>query len=166
MNSQQLYAQQTCPRCGGTFPKAQTFCPHCGYIKEESWWARLLEWFRPTPTAETAKPSSANFLSTLIGLVVAGFFLYRALEQNSLQSWLLAIVSLAIAIRAWFSARKGPEPTGGSEQGEVDLHPGEPVGEKEPASTPTTQHFFCENCGTEVAPDAIQCPKCGMEFGE
>jgi hypothetical protein len=25
-------------------------------------------------------------------------------------------------------------------------------------------NFFCENCGTKVSVDAIECPKCGMKF--
>lgn len=162
MSNEDLFAQQTCPRCGGAFAKVQTFCPHCGYVKEESWWERLLNVFRSSSSVETAPATRGNLVSFLIGLAVSGFFVYQALQTGSIQSWLLALFSLIMAVRAWFVSPKTVPQTDGGEVVEAEDHPSG----HERASSPTDQHFYCENCGTEVAADATDCPKCGMKFGE
>jgi RNA polymerase subunit RPABC4/transcription elongation factor Spt4 len=162
MSNEDLFSQQTCPRCGGSFAKAQSFCPHCGYIQEESWWEKLIRIFRPDSSAEAARATRGNLVSFLIGLAVSGFFVYQALKTESIQNWLLALFSLIMAFRAWFAS---PKPTPQTEEGEaveVEHHPSS----REEASSPTAVHFYCENCGTEVAADATACPKCGMKFGE
>lgn len=161
MSDQDLYTEQTCPRCGGSFLKVSSFCPHCGYVKEESWWDKLLNVFRSTTSVETTKPTSAAIISTLLGLVLAGFFLYLAIQKGSAQSWLLAILSFVMAIRAWFTTRSRTEKV------EPQNHTDQPDLDEEEGSEahPIPQRFFCENCGTEVPADVSDCPKCGMKFG-
>lgn len=159
MSNEDLFAQQTCPRCGGSFAKAQSFCPHCGYVKEQSWWEKLLNVFRSSSSVETAPATRGNLISFLIGLAVSGFFVYQALQTGSLQSWLLALFTLIMAFRAWFASPKHPSQTDEGEVAEADQPPSEST------FSPTDQHFYCENCGTEVAADASACPKCGMKFG-
>lgn len=160
MSNQDLYAEQTCPRCGGTFHKVSSFCPHCGYVKAESWWDKLLGVFRSTTSVEPSKPTSAAVVSTLVGLVLAGFFLYQALQRDSIQSWLLAVFSFIMALRAWFSTRSRTAPVDRKDHTDLpDLDEAEGSD-----SSPIPQRFFCENCGAEVPDDATTCPKCGMKF--
>lgn len=162
MRNEDLFAQQACPRCGGLFAKVQTFCPHCGYVKEESWWEKLLSVFRSSSSVESAPTTRGNLISFLIGLAVSGFFVYQALKNESIQSWLLALFSLIMAFRAWFSS---PRPMSQSDEGEK-LEADHPSANHERTFSALDQHFFCENCGAEVAADASACPKCGMKFGD
>jgi len=180
MSGEDLYAEQACPHCGKSFLKAATFCPHCGYVKEESWWERVTGAFRSassgapeltsasssTPTSSstaspTSSPASSKVFATLIGLVIAGVFLYQALQSGSIQSWILAAFSLIMAVRAWFTTRTKHEDTSVARTTTLeDIEP-----QQDSADKPDSQHFFCENCGTEVPADASTCPKCGMKFG-
>ncbi|MGH2567265.1 MAG: zinc-ribbon domain-containing protein [Bacteroidota bacterium] len=161
MSGKDLYAKQTCPRCGKSILEVATFCPHCGYVKEESWWRRIVDFFRSTTSSEKGSRSSSAVFSTLVGLLAAGFFLYQALQKDSIQSWFLALFALVMALRAWFSARNRAE--GAEVETETALH--EVDEDKPSAGMPIPQRFFCENCGTEVPADAAACPKCGMKFG-
>jgi ribosomal protein L37E len=161
MKNEDLFAQQTCPRCGGSYAKAQSFCPHCGFLREETWWEKLVKVFRSGSTAETSQTTRGNLISFLIGLAVSGFFVYQALKTESIQDWLLALFSLIMAFRAWFASPKPTPPIGEGEEAEAEHH----ASSHEEAFSPSDQHFYCENCGTEVAADATACPKCGMKFG-
>jgi len=155
MTGEDLYREVKCRRCGKMKLKSAGFCPHCGYVQKEHWWDRLLDRFRISPSSESARPTRIAVASTMIGVALASFFLYNAIQKQSLQSLILAILTLIFAFRSWFATRGRVEDAG--------------------SETPTTHlpddfdvledNFFCENCGTRVNQNTETCPKCGMKFG-
>ncbi|MCI0708338.1 MAG: hypothetical protein L0Y80_12740 [Ignavibacteriae bacterium] len=161
MSSENLYAEQTCPRCGKTFLKAASFCPHCGYVKSESWWERLTSGFRSGSDSPSQPVTSSRVFSTVVGLAVAGFFLYQALQTGSIQSWIISLFSFAMAARAWFTTQKQYDDTRVERTTTLE----DVEAQEDSAADPQDQFFYCENCKALVPPDATTCPKCGMDFG-
>jgi len=161
MNDENLYAEQICPKCGRSFLKASSFCPHCGYVKEESWWGRLTGGVRGGSSSQPQPVTPSKLLGTLIGLAVAGFFLYQALQTGSIQSWGLALLSFVMAIRAWFTTKTRFE----DDKVERTTTLEDIEEQEDSVADPQSQHFFCENCSTKVPAEATSCPKCGMKFG-
>lgn len=101
------------------------------------------------------RPTRIAVVSTLIGVAIAAFFLYNAIQKESLQSLILAILTLVFAFRSWFATRNRTEEAGedvsvSAEPEDFDMVEG---------------HVYCDNCGERVDPDATECPKCGMKFG-
>ncbi len=161
MKAEDLYQEYKCPRCGKAVLRLASFCPHCGHVKEESWWDKIQDFFQSTRTPEASRPTSKKVFSTLLGLLIAGFFFYQALQKGSIQSGFVALISFAMAVRAWFSTRDRVEEASTDRVTTVeDLDKDE-----EDGSLPAPQRFFCENCNTEVPADASICPKCGTRFG-
>jgi DNA-directed RNA polymerase subunit RPC12/RpoP len=159
MAATDIYEQVKCPQCGGVRYKAVTFCPHCGHREEES----LLDRLREFLSGGSKSKAGAGLLSAFVSLIIAIFFLLDAIRAQSLVSLLVAMFAFAGAIRAWWTTR---------DQGEdsiaIELPPPRSQEEEPEAAhseTVPASKFFCENCGTEVAEDATQCPKCGMRFG-
>ncbi len=152
--TEDLYKEVPCKRCGQKMLAIASFCPHCGEIVSEGWFERVLRRFR----SDDGGIGLANMLPVLVGLVVAGYFLYTAIEQGSIQGYILAFFSLLFAFRALFS--------GSRQSGRVNSE-GQPTihdADEPPDDTPADK-FFCENCGTEVPGESTECPKCGMKFG-
>ncbi len=135
--------------------KSSSFCPHCGYVQEESQWDKLTRGL-----TGRKKPTKATLFSSLVALALAGIFLYRAFVKGSLSSILFALVALAGALQAWLSKKHAGEEAESEESAESKV---EDAIIKEP--TALSEHIYCENCGTEVTAEALQCPKCGKMFG-
>ncbi len=94
----------------------------------------------------------------LLAILVGGYFLYVAIERESIQGFIIALLSLVFALRTFFSRSSASSSSTG------DDHPA--VHEENlPADDVLNDKFYCENCGTRVAADAAECPKCGMKFG-
>jgi uncharacterized paraquat-inducible protein A len=105
--------------------------------------------------------TSSKVFGALIGLVVAGFFLYQALQTGSIQSWIMAIFMLAMAVRSWFVTKTKHEASQVERTTTLEDIEEQEVSEADP----NEQFFYCENCKALVPPDATRCPKCGMDFG-
>jgi rubrerythrin len=174
MSGEYLFREIQCERCGRTRMKEASFCPHCGYAEEESWWKRVANLFRGSAGAN--KTTSSALLSAFLGLAVASFFLFEAIRKESVASLAIALVAIIAALRAWFSTRNRVEeatdparpPRSGESGGEepLSLEDDESEHSTDPLETILSgQKFFCENCGNEVREDARECPKCGMKFG-
>ncbi|HWP83278.1 MAG TPA: zinc-ribbon domain-containing protein [Bacteroidota bacterium] len=162
MATSNINEQVECRRCGGVRHKAVTFCPHCGYVEEESFFDKLRDLL---DSSGSNGRSGAGLLSALIGLLVAAFFLLDAIRDESFISALIALFAFAGALRAWWSTRERTEDASEAPF-PTSQHPEEVEEESEPpAGQVPDSKFFCENCGTEVAEDATECPKCGMKFG-
>lgn len=157
MKTEDLFAEQTCPRCGNAYKKAVSFCPHCGYVKEESWLDALTDLFGAGGATGT---SQSHLISAVMSGLVGLYLLVDALRKGSLGGLLIAAIALIIALRAWILSRRAGEST------DVVPHSAEYAPEThEVDDAIPLQKFFCENCGTEVTEDARECPKCGMKFG-
>lgn len=157
-----LYTEVKCRQCGQMKQKVASFCPHCGHVVEEGWWERLLGAFRSVEKSPQERKSGSNVLSTLLTLGFASYLLYNAVEKESIQSLIVAVVMLIVAIRSWFSRRTG-EQHAGEEEHESVMKAEEA---EEPLPSLPSAKLFCENCGTEVSSAAVACPKCGMQFAE
>ncbi len=151
-SSEDLHTEVACARCGGMMSKMSSFCPHCGYIIQKSLWERIREALGGG--GRGAPKNSAAMVSTLLGLLISGFFFYQAYTRESLQSLIIGILALIMTLRAWFVGRGGAG-------GHVEL----PEAEHPSDEPPMVPKFFCENCSAQVNPDATECSKCGMKFG-
>jgi len=153
--TEDLYKEVPCKRCGQKKLAIASFCPHCGEIVSESWIESVVKRFRSDGGAEG---KSINIVPVLVGLIVAGYFLYTAIERESIQGLIIALLSLFFVFRSMFSgSKRSVQSNSGSEPSvhEAENAPDDPFSDK----------FFCENCGTKVPGDASECPKCGMKFG-
>lgn len=150
MNTEDLYKESPCSNCGQPVLESASFCAHCGYVKKKRMGEGL---FR-----SGGKGGSGLTVSVLLGLGFAVYLAYRAAAEESLQSLIMAVFVLLAVLQSWLAARKRAQQT----EEKAGEHTGE---EMEQAEDPLEQKFFCENCGTRVAEDAKECPKCGMKFG-
>lgn len=132
-----------------------SFCPHCGEVVSESWIEKAAKGLR---SDSGTNGKGVNLVPVLIGIIIAGYFLYTAIEQQSIQGFIIAILSLFFAFRAMVSGSSRPRQT--NEEDQPSVHEAENV-----PDDPFADKFFCENCGTKVPADAMVCPKCGMKFG-
>jgi len=155
LTGEDLYIEEQCPQCGQKKLKNASFCPHCGYVKKKSWIDSLREVFGRGGMQEAAgRRSRGPTASTIIGILFAGYLVYSAIEKNSVQSLIMALLVLFAVLQSWYSSRKKAQTT--------DRQPNNhQVTESE---TPEDK-FFCENCSTQVDAQARECPKCGMKFG-
>ncbi|MBI2618967.1 MAG: hypothetical protein HYW57_02695 [Ignavibacteriales bacterium] len=136
--------------------KTASFCPHCGHIEKEHWWDRIRDRFQGDGSTSGARPTQAALVSTLMGLAIASYFLYTAIQKESIQSLILAVLTFIFVLRSWFAARKRKEDSESDESTTTHVFDAEEILENK---------FYCENCGARVDQDADQCPKCGMKFG-
>ena len=156
MTGEDLYREVQCPRCGGKRLAVASFCPHCGYVPGDSWFEKISKAFR---TSEPAGAISSNRKLTgpmLVSIVVGVYFLYLGITEGSFQAIVVGILSFYFALRSWFAP---PKPSHGASNGSSPSS-----GVEELRDNPLENKFFCENCGTQVSRDAIQCPKCGRQF--
>ncbi len=156
-----LYTEVKCPKCGQMRQKVASFCPHCGYVVEESWWEKVVGVFRSEETPVGERKPRGNTISALLSLGFIGYLLYTAIEKESVQSLIVAVIMLVLAVRAWL---RGPRRESQGTEGDGETLKERERGEETPPQ-PLSDKFFCENCGTEVGGDAVSCPKCGMHFG-
>ena len=153
--TEDLYKEIPCKRCGQKRLAIASFCPYCGEVVEESWVEKVVKSLQP---GEGTDGKGVNLVPVLLGLIIAAYFLYTAIERESIQGLIFALLSIFFVIRSMFS---GSPRSGQSDSGklpsvhEADNAPDDPFSDK----------FFCENCGTKVPADATECPKCGMKFG-
>jgi len=155
MTDHNLYAEHQCKRCGKMKLRNASFCPHCGYAREETWFDRLKEKLTTSEETKPAKPTKSAMYSVLLSLLIAGFFLYQAVRDDSIPSLFAAAVALIYAFRAWLSTRNKIEESG--------------TGETPQTREQDTDDIFkpivrCENCNARIDVDTIQCPKCGMVY--
>jgi len=135
-----------------------TFCPHCGEVVNESWFEKFTKFLGSSEEAAAPGKRRRNLVPGLMGIFIAGYFLYNAIERESIQGLIIAILLLVFAFRSFFQRSSGSQRPGAADQPSVHddrSTPDDPLGDK----------FFCENCGTKVPGDATECPKCGMKFG-
>lgn len=159
MNTDDLYKQSPCPKCGQAVLDTASFCPYCGYVKKQRRWEDMLSRKRGGGEAGEDRPKATGLtVSVLLGLGFAGYLTYRAVTEESLQSFIMAVFVLLAVLQSWLTARKRAQQAPEAEGKEEARKP-------EPADDPLEQKFFCENCNTRVAADATECPKCGMRFG-
>lgn len=157
-----LYTEVKCRQCGQMRQKVASFCPHCGHVVEESWWERLLGLFRSEEKPSHERKGGNKAISALLTLGFASYLLYNAIEKESIQSLIIAVMMLIVAIRSWFSGRTQEQHTGQGDQ-ESAMKTEE---QKESLPSLPSGKLFCENCGAEVSSGAVVCPKCGMQFAE
>ncbi|MBM4170181.1 MAG: hypothetical protein FJ215_13650 [Ignavibacteria bacterium] len=153
MTGLDLYAENQCRRCGKMKLRNASFCPHCGYVHEETWFDRLKERLGASGEEKREKPTKSATYSVLLTLLVAGFFLYQAIWEESLPSLIAALITLVYAFRAWLSTRNKLE--------EVETPPARPENELDDIFKPV---ILCEKCNARIEADTIQCPKCGMVY--
>ncbi|GEM_PF-1617366 len=158
METRDLYVEVQCPRCGNRHVKAATFCPHCGYVYRSSWWERLKEMFGGGGETTRMPASTTALVSTLIGFGIAGYLVFQAIQRQSIISAIYALLVLIFTLRSFFGSRQRGGGRG-SEAGEVGREREADVEEEL-----EEDHYFCENCGKEVAADALVCPSCGHSF--
>ena len=155
MAGEDLYIEEQCTQCGQKKLKNATFCPHCGYVKKKRWFDSLGEVFgRGEASRESGGGLKGPTVSMMIGVLFAGYLVYSAIEKNSVQSLIMALLVLFAVLQSWLSGKK-------KKQG-VDRRPGS---EKVEELDTLENKFFCENCSAQVEADATLCPKCGMKFG-
>lgn len=158
MNTEDLYRQSPCPKCGQAVLETASFCPYCGYVKKQRRWEDILSRKRGGGETGQDRPKATGLtVSVLLGLGFAGYLTYRAVTEESFQNLIMAVFILLAVFQSWLAARKRAQQKGDTM--------GERAGEKEEADDPLEQKFFCENCNTRVAADATECPKCRMKFG-
>lgn len=153
MTGEDLYREVRCSRCGNMKLKTASFCPHCGHVTEEHWWDRLMDRLRPGEGAAGGRPTQIAVVTTLIGLAIASFFLYNAIQTESLRSLIVAVLTLIFALRSWFATRSRTEEAG------EDVSVSEPEEFEEIGGEAS-----CDNCGARVDASATECPNCGMKF--
>ncbi len=130
-----------------------SFCPHCGYVHEETWFDRLKERLGSSGEEKREEPTKSAIYSVLLSLLVAGFFLYQAIRSESLPSLIAALITLVYAYRAWLSTRNKMEEAGAS-----------PVDRETEIDDIFKPVILCEKCQARIEADTIQCPKCGMVY--
>ncbi|MEX2115653.1 MAG: zinc ribbon domain-containing protein [Bacteroidota bacterium] len=156
MTGEDLYIEEQCTQCGQKKLKNASFCPHCGYVKKKGWLDTLGEVFgRGKATDGSVGGLKGPTVSMMIGMLFAGYLVYSAIEKNSVQSFIMALLVLFAVLQSWYSGRKktrNPDRQAGVEGAEE--------------SDLLENKFFCENCSTRVDAEALECPKCGMKFGQ
>ncbi len=153
--TEDLYREVACRRCGQKMLAVASFCPHCGYVLSKSWIERMGESLRSDKGMSRRR---VNLIPALMGIIIAGYFFYAAIEKESVQGFIIALLSLFFAIRSMFA---GPSPLD-----KLDSHSEVAVHEAGIApDDPVADNFYCETCGTKVESEATVCPKCGMKFG-
>ena len=158
MTGEDLFKEEQCAQCGRNKLKNASFCPHCGHVKRQSWFDGLMDSFSGSKRGAVAGAKGGIGISTLIGLAFAGYLLYSAIDDGSVQSMIIAALILFTVFHSWYTGRKqSKNGTEGSSEGPNEV--------KEGDQGPMEDKFFCENCRTRVAADASECPKCGMKFG-
>lgn len=153
-----LYKEVPCRQCGQMKLEIATFCSHCGHVVKETWIEKITNSFRPSQDTTVAGRSRRNPVPLLMGILIAGYFFYTAIERESLQGLILGILSLVFALRSYFQGSAHPQSTQSTDKASLrdDQNAEEDL---------SADKFFCENCGTKVPGDATECPKCGMKFG-
>jgi len=158
MTGEDLYKEEQCSQCGQKKLESASFCPHCGYVKKKSWVEKLGEVFSGSRRTDTGKRKRGLGFSTLLGLGFAGYLIYSAIEDESIQGIIIAALILFATLQSWYAAKKR-----GEKRPEGDVSGME--GDQEREGGPLEDKFFCENCSTRVDAGASECPKCGMKFG-
>lgn len=156
MNEEDLYRETQCPRCGGTVLVVASFCPHCGFVFKGSWFEKISKFFRTTDKSAISSPLGRSILPTLISAAIGTYLIYLGVVHESFEMIVGGIFFIYAAVRSRFSPSR---PGGGRSLIESTS--------EKPSSLPqgpVTERLTCENCGAEVASDAVQCPKCGMKF--
>ncbi len=157
MNTDDLYAEVTCRRCGKGRLKSSTFCPHCGLVQEETWVDRLRERLRGG-SGQAKEGLSPTLIVALAMLAIAGILAVDAIVDGRYSDLITVALLVLFSLRAFFRRKSSPStsperrPTS-SEKTTVEA-----------GTDDLATHYACENCGTQVAADASQCPKCGMRF--
>ena len=157
---QDLYAEESCPKCNGRMLKVASFCPHCGWRRPSGWWDRL--WGgRPSDVPED-RPSFSlgSLLPLLIGLGIALLVIFQIIKGEDLDVVITLFGILYLVWRGWGIARTRAETI-------TDEHQAPSKGPSSPPgpSGSVPDRFYCENCGSEVEPDALFCSSCGLKFG-
>lgn len=156
MKTEELYTEVPCQRCGKSRLKWSSFCPHCGYVQEESFLERLRS--RLGGGGSPSRTALAVAIA-LLGLGTAAVLAAEAIAEGRIRD-LIAIATIAVlSIRAFLHLRKK---TGQANAPEPDGAADDDVGEED--ANARTPHPACENCGAVVQSDAVQCPKCGARF--
>lgn len=158
MDTEGLYEEVPCRRCGRMKLRLASVCPHCGDVKEETWWDRLKQSLSGRTTAGGEGPGLVALLPVLLALAIAGYVAYQALVKGSYQNLVAAAILLFLALRGWFGRRSGqPRRSSSSEKSSDGVHP--------TSLDLPGPHFSCENCGATVGEKDAECPRCGMRFG-
>lgn len=156
MKTEDLYAEVPCSRCGKSRLKSSSFCPHCGYVHEESWLERLKD---RLGGGGGQRRSPVVLAVALLGLGVAAVLAAGAIAEGRTRDLIAIATIAALAIRAFLRSRKEPGPPQEPESSDATDDDG-PDKEADPSSP----HYSCENCGATVRSDATECPKCGTRF--
>lgn len=160
METKSLHEENGCKRCGKTKLKSSSFCPHCGYVHEETFIDRIRDFFSGFQKEEKKTPvTRSGYYSVILTLLVSIYFFYEAITKRSLFSLAPAIFTLIYAIKGWLTERKKHE-----DSAHQDL-PGHVKPEAEVRDDVLSQLFFCEECGAEIGEHDERCKKCGMQFG-
>lgn len=155
MTGEDLYIEEQCPQCGQKKLKNASFCPHCGYVKKKGWFDSVREIFGRGEVGESGGGGlKGPTVSMVIGILFASYLVYSAIEKNSIQSLIMAVLVLFAVLQSWLSGRKKRENADREEDND-----------QEGESDPLENEVRCENCGTRVDAEARVCPKCGMKFG-
>jgi RNA polymerase subunit RPABC4/transcription elongation factor Spt4 len=157
MKTEELYAEVPCRQCGKNKLKSSSFCPHCGHVQEESWLDRL----RGYLGGGGDQAGSRNPLAVVIAVVVlagAAVLAVNAILEGRYSDLISIAIFVLIGIRAFFRMRNA----GGGSGQTSESRPDQTVSHTDDDDLAT--HYVCENCATQVAGDATQCPKCGSRF--
>src|SRR3989338_6772578 len=89
-----LYKEVPCKRCGQKRLAVASFCPHCGEIAKESWIEKITKIFHSDEEPGRPDSKTVNLIPILLALIIAGYFFYTAIERESLQGLIVALLSL------------------------------------------------------------------------
>jgi ribosomal protein L40E len=156
--SEDLYKEVVCRRCGQKKLEIASFCPHCGETVKRSWIETIIRKGLREGEADGSGSKGVTVIPILLGLLIAAYFFYTAIENKSIQGLILALLSLYFAFRSIVSGSKRSPDLKSDDQTVIRE-------EQEGPDDHFPDKFFCENCGTSVSRDATECPKCGMRFG-
>jgi ribosomal protein L40E len=92
-------------------------------------------------------------------LVAAAFLAADAIIDGRYNDLIAIAVMVVLALRAFFRSRQKPASRGGAA-----ARLSEDPSSREIESEDLAPQYTCENCGTIVAADATECPKCGTRF--